>query len=122
VAPIIKSSTLFILSAIVKLVNLLIRYLIWVVFKKSINYFVFFFRFMASQQQQPQHSRSTPSSPARMFQNTNGGRGGSNDLFAQVQSMYSSETITRLARHLFTHQEGIKIAAFLVKRLLNELK
>nr|CAD2208129.1 unnamed protein product [Meloidogyne enterolobii] len=32
-----------------------------------------------------------------------------------LYSSYPPETISRLARHLFTHQEGIKIAAFLVK-------
>jgi hypothetical protein len=36
-------------------------------------------------------------------------------------STYSPETIARLARHLFTHQEGIKIAAFLVKRYTHEI-
>lgn len=32
-----------------------------------------------------------------------------------LYSSYPPEIISRLARHLFTHQEGIKIAAFLVK-------
>jgi len=35
-----------------------------------------------------------------------------------LYSSYPPETISRLARHLFTHQEGIKIAAFLVKTYL----
>lgn len=83
-------------------------------------------RFMASS-----HSQSTPASPARGFQqqqqqqthleeqhnhhNKHASNRSSSDAIAIMQSAYSPETIARLARHLFTNQEGIKIAAFLVK-------
>lgn len=84
-------------------------------------------RFIASASS---HSQSTPASPARGgFQQQQGDQYSkdgtvpahsgsikdSTDTMMVMQSAYSPETISRLARHLFTHQEGIKIAAFLVK-------